>query len=187
MRIVLGEDACRTFRMPAPWGSLVLTEALDSLWQIDVDFERVDAPDAMPASLTRWANALEHVLTCAPDFEADFYRDLFALPRAKELTDFSAAVLREVAGIALGTFRTYGEIASSVKTPSASRAVGQVLASNPFLILIPCHRVASSEALARFDMSEPKTFEPTAYRGHPEFAPIGAWLRLHDIACANEN
>ncbi len=39
---------------------------------------------------------------------------------------------------------TYGELAQAVGRPKAARAVGQVLARNPFPLLIPCHRVVGT-------------------------------------------
>jgi O-6-methylguanine DNA methyltransferase len=39
---------------------------------------------------------------------------------------------------------TYSELATAVGRPRAARAVGQVMANNPFALLIPCHRVVGS-------------------------------------------
>jgi len=41
---------------------------------------------------------------------------------------------------------TYSEVAQAVGRPRAARAVGQVMASNPFALLIPCHRVVGSDS-----------------------------------------
>ena len=43
-----------------------------------------------------------------------------------------------------GTTISYGEIASRLGEPHASRAVGQALGRNPFPIIVPCHRVLAS-------------------------------------------
>ncbi len=40
---------------------------------------------------------------------------------------------------------TYGELARAVGKPRAVRAVAQVLAHNPFPLLIPCHRVVGAD------------------------------------------
>ena len=40
-----------------------------------------------------------------------------------------------------GKVLTYGEVALAAGSPKASRAVGQAMAKNPFLLLVPCHRV----------------------------------------------
>lgn len=47
-------------------------------------------------------------------------------------------------GIPSGTVLTYKELAEKAGSPKAFRAVGQAMASNPFPILIPCHRVIGS-------------------------------------------
>ena len=61
--------------------------------------------------------------------------DLGALPL------FSRRVLEAAARIPFGDVRTYGEVARAIGAPSASRAVGNALGSNPVPLVIPCHRV----------------------------------------------
>lgn len=46
--------------------------------------------------------------------------------------------------ILAGQTRTYGEVATQLGDPSASRAVGQALGANPFAIIVPCHRVLAA-------------------------------------------
>jgi methylated-DNA-[protein]-cysteine S-methyltransferase len=43
-----------------------------------------------------------------------------------------------------GEVRTYAEIAAAAGSPSATRAVGQALAKNPFPLVVPCHRVVAA-------------------------------------------
>jgi methylated-DNA-[protein]-cysteine S-methyltransferase len=43
-----------------------------------------------------------------------------------------------------GATLTYGEIATRLNDPGAARAVGQALGSNPFPIIVPCHRVLAA-------------------------------------------
>jgi len=54
--------------------------------------------------------------------------------------DFQRQVLLAEAAIPRGWVSTYGRIAAHLGVPSASRAVGNALAQNPFPIAIPCHR-----------------------------------------------
>jgi len=61
------------------------------------------------------------------------------------LTDLERAVLEATAAIPFGTVSTYRRIAAEVGRPRASRFVGNVLAKNPFPLLIPCHRVIRSD------------------------------------------
>ncbi|MBV9463386.1 MAG: methylated-DNA--[protein]-cysteine S-methyltransferase [Verrucomicrobiae bacterium] len=60
-------------------------------------------------------------------------------------TDFQRAVWRELGRIPFGQVRSYGEIAGKVKRSGASRAVGTACGSNPWPMLIPCHRVVRSD------------------------------------------
>lgn len=39
----------------------------------------------------------------------------------------------------------YGEIANAIGAPEEARAVGAALARNPFLIVVPCHRVLAAD------------------------------------------
>jgi methylated-DNA-[protein]-cysteine S-methyltransferase len=57
---------------------------------------------------------------------------------------FHRRVHEAARGISSGGTVSYGEIASRVGSPGASRAVGQALARNPFPIIVPCHRVLSA-------------------------------------------
>jgi methylated-DNA-[protein]-cysteine S-methyltransferase len=57
------------------------------------------------------------------------------------LSEFTREVLGRCAGIRPGQVRTYAELARAAGRPKAARAVGQVMARNPFPVLIPCHRV----------------------------------------------
>jgi methylated-DNA-[protein]-cysteine S-methyltransferase len=50
-------------------------------------------------------------------------------------------VLVQTSRITFGRMSTYGEIAKMIGHPTAARAVGRALGSNPIPIVIPCHRV----------------------------------------------
>lgn len=64
---------------------------------------------------------------------------------AAHLPEFTRKVLGRCAGIRSGQVMTYSELASAAGRPKAARAVGQVMANNPFALLIPCHRVVGSD------------------------------------------
>ena len=49
-----------------------------------------------------------------------------------------------VLDIPMGRLTTYGDIASRLNNPNASRAVGTAIGDNPVALLIPCHRVIRS-------------------------------------------
>ncbi len=56
-------------------------------------------------------------------------------------TDFQLKVWEALLKIPYGKLSTYGSIAEEINKPSAARAVGTAIGSNPVAYLIPCHRV----------------------------------------------
>jgi methylated-DNA-[protein]-cysteine S-methyltransferase len=54
-------------------------------------------------------------------------------------------VREAVRSIPPGETATYGEIARAIGDPGAARAVGAALGSNPFPIVVPCHRVLAAD------------------------------------------
>ena len=65
----------------------------------------------------------------------------FDLSLKGEGTAFQQRVWKELLQIPYGETRSYADIAASIGSPKAVRAVGQANGKNPILILIPCHRV----------------------------------------------
>jgi methylated-DNA-[protein]-cysteine S-methyltransferase len=57
---------------------------------------------------------------------------------------FAKKVLAATSRVAYGHLATYGEIARRIGHPSAARAVGAALGSNPIPIVVPCHRVVGA-------------------------------------------
>lgn len=60
-------------------------------------------------------------------------------------TPFQKKVWSELLRIPYGETRSYKQIAVAIQMPTASRAVGQAVASNPVPIFVPCHRVLRSD------------------------------------------
>ena len=58
--------------------------------------------------------------------------------------DFHRRVYDIARTIAPGTTLTYGEVARRLGDASLSRAVGQALGRNPFVLIVPCHRVLAA-------------------------------------------
>ncbi len=56
-------------------------------------------------------------------------------------TTFQQKVWRELLKIPCGATTSYLAIATAIRQPTAMRAVGQAVGSNPVSILVPCHRV----------------------------------------------
>ena len=61
------------------------------------------------------------------------------------IPSFTQQVLQFVATIPFGSVTTYGQIAHLLDNPGAARAVGGACGRNPFVLLIPCHRVLDAQ------------------------------------------
>jgi methylated-DNA-[protein]-cysteine S-methyltransferase len=60
------------------------------------------------------------------------------------MTAFKRKVLLTVKSIPRGKTASYSRIAEEAGYPRACRAVGNVMATNPFPPIVPCHRVVRS-------------------------------------------
>lgn len=67
--------------------------------------------------------------------------DLRDIPLDLHVTPFERQVLEYLRTIPPGEVITYGDLARRLGKPNASRAVGNVCAKNPVIVVVPCHRV----------------------------------------------
>lgn len=67
----------------------------------------------------------------------------FDLPLRMCGSIFRQSVWEALQAIPYGTTATYGDVAGVVGRPGAARAVGGACHFNPFVIIVPCHRVVS--------------------------------------------
>ncbi len=75
------------------------------------------------------------------------------------MTDFARRVLTCVKAIPKGAVRSYREVAESAGRPRAYRAVGNIMANNPYPLIIPCHRVVKSDrSLGGFGLGSAKVY-----------------------------
>lgn len=94
-----------------------------------------DPPDWVQAIIAR---VQRHLVGEAQDF-ADVRYDFSRVPA------FVRSVLEATLGVKAGHTASYGEIATAIgQPPAASRAVGSALGSNPWPLLIPCHRILAA-------------------------------------------
>ena len=110
-------------------------------------------PDAAAAAVKRFCPGAERkpsactrqaIRELAEYFRGDRYH--FDVPLDYDgLSDFSRRVLQALAEVPYGTVLSYGELASKAGFPGAARAVGTVMAANPFPLIIPCHRVVNCD------------------------------------------
>ena len=98
-----------------------------------VRFTRNVTPESAGSEHPYLARILEHVRTGRGD--------LTDIPLHLNVGTFEREVLEFLRTIPAGQTITYGEIASRLGLPGASRSVGTACARNPAVIVIPCHRV----------------------------------------------
>ncbi len=72
----------------------------------------------------------------------------FNLPLQAEGTPFQQRVWRELIRIPPGKVKTYGDIATLLKT--SPRAVGNACRRNPIALVVPCHRVVSRQGIGGY-------------------------------------
>ena len=65
-------------------------------------------------------------------------------------TEFQKQIYALVQAIPRGRTMTYGQVAERADKPGAARAVGRAMATNPFAIIVPCHRVVAKKGLGGY-------------------------------------
>ena len=68
-------------------------------------------------------------------------RTQFDLPLQPQGTEFQKKVWRALREIPFGKTKSYLELARTIGSPDASRAVGAANGKNPLSVVVPCHRV----------------------------------------------
>jgi len=63
----------------------------------------------------------------------------------REATEFRLKVWTELMGVGYGTTVSYKELAELCGEPSSWRTIAGAVAANPLPIMVPCHRVISSD------------------------------------------
>jgi len=107
-------------------------EALRSLLQslpYDVPFQMAEKTSQLSAELLRTMKLIFDGKDVSPSFKIAM----------GHLSSYTQAVLQGISLIPVGYLTTYGAIAKTVG--GSPRSVGRAAASNPFPLLIPCHRV----------------------------------------------
>ena len=93
-------------------------------------------------------NLPQIILTCKEQLASYFKGELqeFDIPiKFSKGTPFQQSVWQELAKIPYGQTKSYKEIATSINSPKAVRAVGGANNKNPISIIIPCHRVIGAD------------------------------------------
>jgi len=103
---------------------------------------RAEFPDAASGSCREIDVLAERLEASLNGADVRFSLDALRLDRCPA---FQREVLFADHAIPRGRVSTYGLVAGRLGHPRAARAVGTALATNPFPIAIPCHRVIRSD------------------------------------------
>lgn len=94
-------------------------------------------------ALGRVAQHLARLLT---RYFAGDYRDFATISLSLSAgTDFQQRVWQILQKIPYGQTVSYRQVASAIGRPTAYRAVARAIASNPLVIIVPCHRVIRND------------------------------------------
>jgi methylated-DNA-[protein]-cysteine S-methyltransferase len=100
------------------------------------------ASEKPPRFVADVARRIAHHLGGEPQRFADVTLDMTGIP------PFAEKVYRVLRRVPAGRTVTYADLAKAAGSPGAARAVGQAMAKNPFVIIVPCHRVLTSSGTA---------------------------------------
>jgi AraC family transcriptional regulator of adaptative response/methylated-DNA-[protein]-cysteine methyltransferase len=89
----------------------------------------------------------DHLRQAKDEMDRYFAGELreFTVPLRVEGSDFQQRVWKALLEIPYGETRSYKQLAKSVRSPGAVRAVGQANGMNRIAIVIPCHRVVNAD------------------------------------------
>uniref|UniRef100_I2PXZ6 methylated-DNA--[protein]-cysteine S-methyltransferase n=1 Tax=Desulfovibrio sp. U5L TaxID=596152 RepID=I2PXZ6_9BACT len=124
--------------------------ALEIVWEAGevVSLHLTWAEGREPTLATDAGRALQAALTRYVAGEPPDWPDLPL--RWDGLTPFARRVLAELAAVPYGQKVSYGWLAARAGSPRAARAVGRVMGSIRFPLVIPCHRVVATNGLGGF-------------------------------------
>ncbi|HJP20254.1 MAG: methylated-DNA--[protein]-cysteine S-methyltransferase [Alphaproteobacteria bacterium] len=128
----------------SPVGDLTLSEEEGAI--VSLDWGRV--PAAVPGADLRQTPLLARAHLLLQNYFDGQHVDFTSVAMKPHGTTFQQRVWRALQAIPYGSVRTYGELA--LELGSAPRALGGACGANPIAILIPCHRVVSSQGLGGF-------------------------------------
>ena len=131
--------------LPSPVGKLTLASDGISITGLWLEGQKHYAATLNPQSIEAQLPVFDMAETWLKDYFNGLEPD-FTLPLTPKGSPFRQIVWQQLCSIPYGNVTTYGDIARQLTQmyghePTSARAVGNAIAYNPILILIPCHRV----------------------------------------------
>jgi methylated-DNA-[protein]-cysteine S-methyltransferase len=130
----MSDEAISRRSFPTPFGFVTLTAEAEKITSVEL---------CKKAKSLGFSKVLEDAAK-----QVDLYLkgslSRFNLPLKVSGTPFQLAVWKAIAKVPFGKTVSYGEIATSIGKPLATRAVGAAVGANPTPLLVGCHRVLGS-------------------------------------------
>ncbi|HWR15869.1 MAG TPA: methylated-DNA--[protein]-cysteine S-methyltransferase [Terriglobales bacterium] len=129
----------------SPIGHLLLVASDQGVREISFDYNR--ARLAAARGRKDGIESDEALLQCRAELDAYFAGTLreFTVPLDLRGTDFQMRCWRALLEIPYGETCSYADLARKVGSPRGFRAVGMANHDNPIPIIVPCHRVITSD------------------------------------------
>lgn len=137
--ITMPEDTIDTV-IEVPFGQLLVSASDHWVTGIELNTTRASRVTAVSELITNMSEQLRDYFVQAHNH--------WSLPLANQGTVFQNKVWSYLQTIPVGKTRTYAEVAISLNT--SARAVGNACRANPFMIVVPCHRVISSTSIGGY-------------------------------------
>ena len=129
----------------SPIGQLLLAANERGLSALEFDYhgKRLAAAEKRES----WVRSDEHLAPWSRELDAYFSGQLriFTAPLDLRGTDFQLRCWNALLAIPYGETRSYGDQARAIGSPRGFRAVGMANHDNPIAIIVPCHRVITSD------------------------------------------
>lgn len=140
-------DAMETLNVPTNWGAISITFSDKGIVSLNLPDEAgLNAPDSNLHGKANERGDNNYIATLLKAYfsgsRVDFSKVMVDL---STYSSFFRDICRAAQSIPYGEIRTYGDLAEMIARKGAARAVGRVMAANPLPIIIPCHRVVSSD------------------------------------------
>lgn len=137
----------QTLSVQTDWGAISITLSDEGLTSLNLPGEAsLTIADDNPHLRASYRGNYDNAVSLLKKYFSGKPVDLSKLKVDLSVrTPFFRDICRVAQSIPYGELRTYGELAAMIGRKGAARAVGRVMAANPLPIIIPCHRVVSSD------------------------------------------
>jgi methylated-DNA-[protein]-cysteine S-methyltransferase len=125
--------------LPSPIGRI-------GVWTSDKGVTKLEIGVGATKNSSAGAKADAHLTKALTELEKYFAGTLKKFTVATDCsgTKFQEAVWKQITALGFGKYASYGDLASEIGKPAASRAVGGAVGANPVPIIVGCHRVMGS-------------------------------------------